>query len=347
MLTLQDRLQERVAVLPKIELHRHLEGSLRLSTLAEIAREYMNIEDSTTLRPLVQMMTDEARDSSSFLSKFVMLRQFYRSEAIVARLVEEVIEDAANDHITYLELRFTPRALCSMINCPMPHMVGLVCEVGNAAAIQHNLKVRYIIGMNRHESVELGDDTLNAALAHCDKGVVGLDLAGDEANYSALPFRAIFQRAHANGLYTTVHAGEWAGVDSIREAVLELEADRIGHGLNLIHDEATLQLVIERGIALELCPTSNVLSGIVSSLEQHPIDTLTRCGVATTLNTDDPSVCDVTLSNEIEALAQTFSLSLNDIQGYMLRAAQHSFLPPHERQALTATLLTHYHESSA
>lgn len=343
MLTVQDTLRDAIAVLPKVELHRHLEGSLRLATLVDIAQEYgMAMNSTDTLLPLVQMTAQDVRDSSRFLSKFMALRQFYRSEAVVARLVTEVIEDAAQDHITYLELRFTPKALCSYTGTPMPTMVELVCHAGNAAAERCGITVRYIVSMNRHESVVLGSNALDAALAHMDKGIVGLDLAGDEANYSALPFSGIFQRARAAGLYITVHAGEWAGADSIRAAILELSADRIGHGLNLLHDQATLELVAERHIALEMCPTSNLLSGTVASLEEHPVNVLTQAGVATTLNTDDPSVCNITLSQEIEGLAQTFSLSLEDIQGYMLRAARHSFLPPVERHTLMATLAAHY-----
>lgn len=329
--------------MPKVELHRHLEGSLRLSTLVEIGQQYgMEVEDEETLRPFVQMMPNEPRNSSRFLSKFHTLRQFYRTEAIVERLVSEVVEDAAADHIHYLELRFTPRALCNMIGCPMVDMVQLVCEAGNAAARRHGVEVRYIVSMNRHEAVEVGEATLAAALTHRLRGVVALDLAGDEANYSARPFHDVFAHARQVGLYVTAHAGEWAGPQSIREALEVLGAHRIGHGLNSVHDGDLLAELAAREVALELCPTSNVLSGIVEALPLHPIHRLTERGIATTLNTDDPLVCDITLSQEMLMLMQAFDLALDDLKQYMLRAARHAFLPADERQRLVDTLQTRY-----
>lgn len=329
--------------MPKVELHRHLEGSLRLSTLVEIGRQYgMEVDDVEALRPFVQMMPNEPRNSSRFLSKFYTLRQFYRTEAIVERLVSEVIEDAAADQIRYLELRFTPRALCNMMGCSLMNMVGLVCSAGNAAAARCGIDVRFIVSMNRHEAILTGEATLEAAIAHRAQGVVALDLAGDEANYPAAPFREIFQQARREGLFVTVHAGEWAGPHSVRDALEVLGAHRIGHGLNAVYDDDLIAELIAREVALELCPTSNILSGIVEGLPQHPIHTLTVRGVATTLNTDDPLVCNITLSREMLLIAQTFALSLDDLKQYMLRAARYAFLPDDERQRLVDTLQALY-----
>lgn len=326
-----------VREMPKIELHRHLEGSVRLETLLDIAQQYgMEMPDYTaeTLRPFVQMMPDETRDSKHFLSKFMTLRQFYRSEDIVARIAREVVEDAARDNVQYMELRFTPKALCNFLQCPYHEMVELVCDVGNQAARECGIQVRYIISMNRHESVELGEMALQAALKHVDKGVVGLDLAGDEANHSALPFRDLFARAKAHGFFITIHAGEWAGAGSVWDAIGNMKADRVGHGIKVLQDPAMVNVVVEREIALEICPTSNYLSGIVDDIAEHPMKELTRQQVLTTINTDDPSICDVTLSEEIARAIQYMSLSLADVKSYTLRAARTAFLPRHEREAL-------------
>lgn len=343
VLTLRENLQQVVSLMPKVELHRHLEGALRLSTLVEIGQQHgMEVANVDALRPFVQMMPDEPRNPSRFLSKFYTLRQFYRTAEVVQRLVSEVIEDAAADHIHYLELRFTPRALCSMMNCSLVDIVELVCQAGNAAAARCGIEVRYIVSMNRHETIATGERTLEAALANRAQGVVALDLAGDEANYPAAPFRDIFQQARREGLFVTVHAGEWAGAQSVRDALDVLGAHRIGHGLNAVQDERLVDELIERGIALELCPTSNVLSGIVAALPQHPVHDLTVRGVTTTLNTDDPLVCNVTLSQEMLLTAQAFNLSLDDLKRYMLRAARHAFLPIDERQRLVDTLQALY-----
>lgn len=326
-----------IQALPKIELHRHLEGSLRLSTLVEIAREYgMGTPeyDMESLRPFVQMMPNETRNAQHFLSKFLTLRQFYRSLDIIARVTRETVEDAANDNVQYMELRFTPKALCNFTQLPLHVAVELVCDTANDAANEYGIQVRYIISMNRNESVELGEMALKAALQNTHRGVVGLDLAGDEQNFSALPFRSLFHKAKSEGLFVTVHAGEWAGASSVWDAIGNLRADRVGHGIHVLEDPAMVNILVEREIALEVCPTSNYLSGIVNHLEEHPLIELTRQNVLTTINTDDPAICDVTLSEEIARAIQYMSLSLADVKSYTLRAARTAFLPRHEREEL-------------
>ncbi len=334
MYPLDDKLLAAVHALPKIELHRHLEGSLRLSTLVEIAREHGMEYDEASLRPFVQMMPEETRNAQHFLAKFLTLRQFYRSLDIIARVTREAVEDAALDNVQYMELRFTPKALCNFTQLPLHVAVELVCDTANEAALAYGIQVRYIISMNRNESVELGELALKAALQNTHRGVVGLDLAGDEANFSALPFRALFQKAKAEGLFITIHAGEWAGANSVWDAVGNLRADRVGHGIHVLEDPAMVNVLVEREIALEVCPTSNYLSGIVDHLEEHPLIELTRQQVLTTINTDDPSICNVTLSEEIARAIQYMSLTLEEVKSYTLRAARTAFLPRAEREAL-------------
>lgn len=326
-----------IHTLPKVELHRHLEGAVRLTTLIDIAHEHgieMPDDDPETLRPFVQMMPGEQRTSQHFLSKFTMLRQFYRSNDVVARIAREAVEDAAADNIHYMELRFTPMALCNVTKSPLEDIVALVAETTCAAAATCGIQVRLIASMNRHESVEIGERVMRAAIANMNKGVVALDLAGDEANFSALPFRDLFRQAREAGLGITIHAGEWNGVSSVWDAIGNMNAKRIGHGIRALEDIAIINVLVEREIVLEVCPSSNYLSGIVDSLDNHPLILLTDHEVLTTLNTDDPSVCNVTLSEEI-ALAMThMKLSLEDIKKYTLRAARAAFLPNAERDAL-------------
>lgn len=337
MFAVDDDLLATLRAMPKIDLHRHLEGSLRLTSLLDIARQHGMAQaeyDEETLRPFVQMMPDEQRDSRHFLAKFLTLRQFYRSPEVVERLTREVVEDAAHDKVDYLELRFTPRALCAFNQTPLSEMIGIVCHTGNRAAQTLGIDVRYIISMNRHESVGIGQDVLSAALPHLDKGIVGIDLAGDEANFSALPFRDIFRRAKSEGLFVTIHAGEWAGAESIWDALGNLRADRIGHGINILQDTGMIELAHRAGIPLEVCPTSNWLSGIIDELAEHPLHEMTRQRLLTTLNTDDPSVCDVSLSEELARAVTYMRFTLDDIRAAILRAARAAFLPEQERSAL-------------
>lgn len=335
-LLLDEQMLATIHAMPKIELHRHLEGSLRLSTLVEIAqRDAMNVShDYETLRPLVQMMPTEARTAENFLSKFAVLRQFYRSQEIIERITYECVADAAQDNIKYMELRFTPKALSTATELSIADVVPVVCDIANAAAEEFGIMIRHIVSMNRHESVELGEMALRAALNNRHKGVVALDLAGDEENYSGLEFRALFQRAKAAGLKITIHAGEWGGSENVWNAIGNLKADRVGHGVQVIKDPAMIQILKDREITLEVCPTSNVLSGVVPSMEEHSLHALTQQGVLTTINTDDPLICNISLSEEILATMMGMNISLDEIKYYQIRAAQAAFLESSERETL-------------
>jgi adenosine deaminase len=324
---------------PKIELHRHLEGSLRLSTLIEVARDFdipLPAYDIDHLRPYVQMTDDDEANSVVFLSKFNVLRQFYRSLEIIRRITREAIEDAANDNIKYMELRFTPHALARQNNYSYQEVIACVCEESARAEADFGIKLRLILSVNRHESVQIADMVLEAALGlHCDM-IVGMDLAGAEVGNSARPFRSLFQRARAAGLHLTVHAGEWEGPENVRDAIETIGAERIGHGVRSIESSDVIQLVRERNITLEVCPTSNLHTGVVPRLEQHPLIDLVYLDVCTTINTDDPSLSNITLTDELVLAHIGLGIPLDTIKHNILNAARSAFLPDAEREAQVA-----------
>lgn len=330
---------QNIRALPKIDLHRHLEGSVRLETLIEIAQDYgieMPEYDVETLRPFVQMMPDETHNYQHFLGKFSTLRQFFRSPDIIRRVTQEAVADAAADNVHYLELRFTPPALSNIIRCSYEEVIGWVCDAAAEAARDHAITVRLIVSMNRHESVQNGEKVLQAALACHARGVVALDLAGNESQYPAQPFYPLFERAKAAGLFITIHAGEWAGAEGVREALTCLHADRIGHGVRSIEDPELVAELAEHGTALEICPSSNYDSGVVTDWLRHPLAPLYRQGVKITINTDDPVISAITLSDELMRVITRLSLGLEDVKQAVLNAAGAAFLPPAERETLVA-----------
>jgi adenosine deaminase len=233
-----DDLRSELKNWPKIDLHRHLEGSLRLSTLAEIGREHgidlpgFPAYAEETIRPLVQI-TDEPRTYRHFLAKFGVLRRFYRTKDIVERITYEAVADAAADNVRYLELRFTPSALSDIGRFSLEDVTQWVIASVRKAERDHHVDVGLIMSMNRDEDVEVGQEVAELAIAHRGE-VVGLDLAGDEVAFSARPFSPFFCRAKEAGLGITVHAGEWRGSDNIIESIEYLCADRIGHGVRAI-----------------------------------------------------------------------------------------------------------------
>lgn len=342
----EETLYQHIKALPKIELHRHLEGSVRLQTLVDIAREHafeMPEYDTELLRPFVQMMPDERRDATHFLGKFATLRQFYRSPQVIQRIAREVVEDAAADNIRYLELRFTPRALSSIIRVEPAQVIGWVCEAANQQAMQHDIQVRYIVSVNRHESVEFAQQVLRSALDFRSQGVVAVDLAGQEVGYPCGPFAESFRHARENGLAVTIHAGEWQGADSVRDAIETLGARRIGHGIRSLEDTALVHEMIRRGIVLEVCPSSNVDSGVVERLDRHPLPHLASLGILTTINTDDPLISNITLTDELTRAMMHMGFSLEDLKACLIRAAEAAFLPLHDLRLLVEEFHTLLH----
>ena len=326
--------------LPKVELHRHLEGSLRLDTMVDVAQQH-GIEipkDVLRLSTLVQVQEEDKFNFQNFLSKFNTLRMFYRTPEVIHRVTREAIEDAAKDNIRYMELRFTPVALSRAERFPLHDVINWVTASAKEAAQQHNIIVKLIASVNRHESTDLAEQVAWLAAEHLDDGIVALDLAGSEAEYPAAPFLGIFKEAKQEGLRVTIHAGEWGPAIHVKEAIEDFEAERVGHGVRVLEDKNITALACERQTALEVCITSNYQSGVVSSLEAHPLMQLLNEGLNVTINTDDPSISRITLSHEYYAACEDLHLGQNALRKRIIAAAQAGFLSLNEKETLVNQL---------
>jgi adenosine deaminase len=323
-----------------VELHRHLEGSLRLTTMQEVARSHgITISDSMlNLSGLVQVQDQDPLTFTNFLEKFKTLRLFYRSPDVIHRITREAVEDAARDNIRYLELRFSPVALSRAEGFPLHDVMDWVISSSQDAAKYHGIQVGLIASINRHESLELAEQVAWLAANQIKNGLVGLDLAGNEAEFSALPFEGIFKEARQSGLHITIHAGEWSGAANVREAIESLGAERIGHGVRVLEDESVTALAAERKTTFEVCITSNYQSGVVPGLGKHPLASMLNHGLNVTINTDDPSVSRITLSHEYQMAVDDLGLPMGTLKLTILAAAQASFLPEAERETLVAAL---------
>ncbi len=325
--------------LPKVELHRHLEGALRVETLSEIGQD-LGIHNTGIhiLGPKVQIGEDEPYTFENFLSKFAALRSFYRSPEVIERITREAIEDAAKDNIHYLELRFTPVALSEAERFPLDQVIDWVIEAARRGEEAFGVITRLIASVNRHESPDLAEQVAWLAMERKHKGIVGLDLAGNEAEFPADPFVGIFCEAQQEGLHVIIHAGEWGGAPNVVEAIEKFNAERIGHGVRVMEDAAAVALARSRGIVFEVCLTSNYQSGVVPEQSQHPIVPMLDAGLNVTLNTDDPSVSRITLSEEYRQACAVQGLSLSTLKERILAAAQAAFLPDDERAELVDRL---------
>lgn len=322
--------------LPKVDLHRHLEGSLRLSTLLEIGRAYglTTPRSPRQLRSLVQVQKKDPLNYQNFLAKFATLRLFYRSPEILQRITREAIEDAARDNVRHLELRFTPVALGRAEGFPLGEVMDWVCASARQAAADCGISVSLLASVNRHEPPQLAEEVVTLAIERRAQGLAGVDLAGNEADFPAEPFIAILHAARQAGLRLTVHAGEWGGAANVRQAIELFAADRIGHGVRVLEDPNVVALARERQTVFEVCLTSNYQSGVIAPGRVHPIVAMLEAGLNVTLASDDPAISQITLSDEYRLACDTLRLPLVTLCERILAAVRASFLPPTAQERL-------------
>jgi adenosine deaminase len=290
--------------------------------------------EEESLRKIVQIDPDDPKSFTNFLSKFKPLRDFYRSPEIIQRFVREAIVDAALDNVRYLELRFTPFALAQFRDFPLQEVVDWVVETALETADQEGMGVGLIMSVNRHESIQLAEQVAQIAADRLGKGIVGLGLSGNEVDFSTEPFLDLFHAAQEAGLRTTVHAGEWTGAETVRYALERIGADRIGHGVRVIEDPEVVSLARERRTVFEVCLSSNFQSGVVEKMETHPLPAMIKTGLQVTLNTDDPGISNIRLSDEYQIAIDELGLSKTTLCALTLVAAQAAFLDREEKKAL-------------
>ncbi|MDQ7028999.1 MAG: adenosine deaminase [Ardenticatenia bacterium] len=323
---------------PKIELHRHLEGCVRFQTAWKWAQTSPALAGLShdALRQRIEF--DGVRNFTHFLNRFAVLRQLYTCREAIEQVAWEAVEDAAAEHIRYLELRFSPDHFASYAGFDMEAVTTWILNVAGEAARAHNIRVRYVLTIARNYDEKTAAEILAIALRHRDRGVVGLDLAGNELLYPDISFADLFARAREEGLGVTVHAGEAGSAASVWKAVEELGAHRIGHGIRSVDDAHLLRVLRERRIALEVCLTSNVQTGVVPSLLDHPLPRLVRAGVPLTLCSDDPRISHITLTDEWRN-ALDLGLSIEQLVEFTVQAVEHAFLTPGEKQELRRALM--------
>ena len=322
--------------LPKIELHRHLEGAVRPATIADICRERgvpLPTYDHDELARLITL-SKPVSDLVAFLELFKIIDLCFADKEAIARIAYEAAEDASLDNIRYVELRFSVECMAFHHRLSLHDVMDGLVEGIDLAMRRFPVTAKLIVSISRDLSVErMGmpwpepKQIARLAVDYMDRGVVGLDLSGGEFGFGAELFMEPFKIARDAGLGITVHAGEADGPQSVRRAIELLGATRIGHGVRIVQDPSVVQMVIDRGVTLEVCPTSNVLTHAVDSIEAHPVRKLFDAGVPITINTDDPIVCGVTLSGEYSLIHEKFGFTLAEIERLIENARKAAFGP--------------------
>jgi len=319
--------------LPKVELHVHLEGAIPLATLWELVGKYGRPSDVGSFDDLRRRFT--YRDFSHFIDTWTWKNGFLREYDDFTFIASQVAADLAAQNIVYAETSFSPGDFAR--HGLQPQRLTEAVRKGLAAhadAIQVNL----VADLVRDFGPERGLRWLREVDEVKHLGVVGIGIGGSEQAFPPEPYAAVFREARERGFRTSAHAGEAAGAESVWGAVRTLEVDRIGHGTRAAEDPALVAWLAEHRLPLEMCPISNLRTGVVASIETHPIRSMFDAGVPVTVNTDDPKMFDTSLEDEYEALATHLGFTWAELEALNANALAAAWCGDDDRRRLAARI---------
>lgn len=303
-----------------IELHLHLDGALSIDNCKKLAK-LQNI-DIPSDEEIYNMMTvsDSCHDLNEFLTKFEFPLSLLQTTEGIKNAVKNLQDELIEQGIIYAEIRFAPQLHLNK-GLTQEEVVNAAIEGLNLSSLKSNLILCCMRGNNNHEE---NIETINLAKKYLDKGVCGIDLAGAESLYPTSNFEYIFKYATELEVPFTIHAGEASGANSVKDAIL-FGAKRIGHGVRSIEDPEVVKLIKDKGITLEICPTSNICTSVYDNISNIPIRYFIDNGVKITINTDDPTICNTNLKNELKLVKEVFNLTEEDIIKMQINAVNASF----------------------
>jgi aminodeoxyfutalosine deaminase len=324
--------------LPKVELHLHLEGSVRTETLRELSRAKGRLRNETE-DWISQRISSRFRYSGfkEFLSAFKWVTLLLETPSDYALITSRLMEWLAVQNVKYAEIILSAGVLLwkkQSVPAVFEAAAQAACETGSRLGV----RVNWIFDAVRQFGADHARAVLHWAARFRTAGVVAFGLGGDEKGGPADQFVSVCREARELGLHVTVHAGETAGPESICKSVELLRAERIGHGLAAAQDEAVIGLLRDRRIPLEVCPSSNVCTGLLARLEDHPLPSFLRSGLVVTLNSDDPAMFGTSLEGEFVLAARTFALDKADILRLSENGIRSAFLAESEQENLLAEL---------
>lgn len=303
--------------MPKVELHLHLDGSIRVSTLEEYAKKDIKQE---VIAP------NKCLSLEDYLTRFSLPVQYLQTKENIERACYELNQDLEEENIIYAEVRFSPIKLTES-GLSLEEIVETVIN----AFQKGKIPVSLILCMMRHDSYDTNLKVIDLAEKFLGRGVVALDLAGDEKKYSTASFESLFSIIHEKEIPFTIHAGEIDDMNSLKTA-LYYGAKRLGHGIHAIHYPELINQIKENQILLEICPTSNVQTNSVTDYSHHPIKEIQEKGCLISISTDNRTVSNITLTEEYQKLMNTFHFTIEDFCKWNLDAINHCFLPENEKQ---------------
>ncbi|ADL53990.1 adenosine deaminase [Clostridium cellulovorans] len=306
---------DKIKKIPKVELHCHLDGSIRVETMFELCKDQGLISKNISIKEFATMvqLIEPCNSLKKYLEKFSYAIEVLQSKENIKRIAFELIEDASIDGVMYIEIRFAPLNHTAR-DLTEDEIIEAVITGAEEGKQKYNVSYGIILCAMRHEGIERSRKVIELAAKHKSFGVVGVDLAGNEQDYGPELFIDAFVEAEKKGLHITVHAGETGNEENIVKSVKLLKARRIGHGIHAYKNPEVIKFLIDNQIPLEMCPTSNVDTNAVDNYKSHPILDYLRKGIKVTLSTDNRTVSRVTLSEEYNMLMEQLNLNANEMQ---------------------------------
>jgi adenosine deaminase len=314
--------------LPKIELHIHLEGAITHQALFALIQKYGGDPSIPNVSALTERFV--YKDFPQFIEAWIWKNQFLREYDDFTFIAEETARDLTGQHIRYAEMFFSPSA-CAGRGLEVQR---LAYAVRKGISLVPGIEIALTADLVRDYGPESEMRTLHALNEVRDCGVIGIGIGGSEHEYPPEPFAALYREARKMGFRTTAHAGEAAGPQSVWGAIRELEVERIGHGTCVLQDPELLDYLIEHRIPLELCPISNIRTGAVKTLREHPIRACFDRGAIISVNTDDPKMFNTSLAEEYRSLVEECGFTRQEICKLILQGIESSWLPEEKKKAL-------------
>lgn len=325
--------------LPKTDLHVHLDGSLRIDTILELAKQFKIDLPSTDPKKLKKIISGEnADDLGDYLEGFSITLKVLQNEEGLRRAAYELAEDAAKENVRYTEIRFCP-LLHTEEGLSLTTVSNAVLDGLSQAEKDFDITTGLIFSGMRNMSPEISLRLASLATTYKNKGVLGFDLAGQEYNFPAIEHREAFDLALKNNLNITIHAGEGYGSESIHQAIHYCGAHRIGHGTKLIQDGDLLNYVNDHRIPIEICLKSNIDTHTVKSFKEHPFPIFYDLGLRVTLNTDNRLVSNTTMTNEYMLAHKEFNFDYEKIKNLIINGFKSSFLPYRDKSLILSEVL--------
>lgn len=325
--------------LPKVDLHLHLDGSVKPATIMELAVEQGIALPVSAEKELSRLMKVQGECASlvEYLEKFDFVGTFLHTAEALERIAYELVEQSAEQHCRYIEVRFAPQ-LHRKCGLTAEEVIYHVLRGLKKGEERFGVKARGIAVCLRNHDDTTNVEVVEASSRFMGRGLVAVDLAGAEAAFPAHRFTKVFAVAKQKDIPITIHAGEAGGPDNIRDAVMKLGAVRIGHGVRLKECSDTFKLVYNRGIPLELCPISNLQTKAVQDWSVYPVREYFDQGLCVTINTDNLTVSDTNLTKEYTILYEKFDFTPREIGQIILNGVEAAFLSDGEKRGLRGEL---------